>query len=61
MSTELKCDLCGETIGSERGVLFVYEFDDGYNTDTYNSEVDICSNCINDKIGKDIVMSRRVF
>lgn len=61
MSTELICDLCGKVIGTERGRLLIFEFNDGYNTDTYDSHVDICEKCLNEKIGKDVIMKGRTF
>lgn len=62
MSDLKRCDICGEIIESTtKGVLDVFHFYDGYNTDSYNSTIDICESCLMEKIGKEVIMTGRTF
>ena len=61
MSLVRNCDLCGETIvvdpsifsEEEHATLKIYNFNDGYNTDPYNIEMDICHDCLLKRFNKE--------
>lgn len=65
MSLVRKCDLCGKEFGEEYPMtifrqegakLTVFDFDDGYNTEPYEVELDICSACVSEKFTKEEIM-----
>lgn len=65
MKQFIKCDCCGklEDTYSDNtyGILNVYRFDDGYNTDRYNSKLYICSDCLFERFTKEEFINGREF
>lgn len=62
MSTLTRCDLCAEEIANEtHALLHVFNFNDGYNTDSYNSQLDICQDCLMKYVGEENIAKGRVF
>lgn len=60
MSYILKCDCCGKPIaGTPYGSFLIHDFDDGYNTETYDIALDICGECIKHKFDKQEIANGR--
>ena len=62
MSWAQYCDICGAAMDDQmRGTLHVSNFNDGYNTNDYDCEVDICKTCILKLFDKEILVNGRIF
>lgn len=60
MSLVRTCDICGKGFDKDPGMfktrgasLTVYNFNDGYNTDSKNIHLDICEDCILNRFTKE--------
>lgn len=62
MSMVRMCDICGRASDTYSfGTLIVHNFNDGYNTESYDIQLDICEECLNEKLGRENLEKGREF
>ena len=61
MSLRTVCNDCGEFIsksGDTIAHVTIYNFNDGYNTDDYDAEMDLCKKCLFKRISKKCIIEK---